>query len=152
VAYDERARRTWTNCHRLWRRTGPSPGEPTDASATVPQVFEMADSTRYRIRTNLGWALTYNAVAIPLAVTGALNPLLAAFAKAASSLVVVGNSVRSLDSDGSDEPPTTERAPHRRRRDDSTAVLTRVRCRGAGAGFSRRGRSQSHCPFASPTR
>jgi Cu2+-exporting ATPase len=75
----------------------------------VPQVFEIADSTRHRIRTNLGWALTYNAVAIPLAVTGALNPLLAAFAMAASSLVVVGNSVRSLDSDGSDERPTTER-------------------------------------------
>lgn len=69
----------------------------TDDLAAVPQLFALADGTRTRIRQNLGWAFTYNAVAIPLAVTAVLNPLFAAIAMAASSLIVVGNSSRSLD-------------------------------------------------------
>jgi Cu2+-exporting ATPase len=36
-------------------------------------------------------------VAVPLAATGALNPLFAAAAMAASSLLVVGNSARPLE-------------------------------------------------------
>jgi Cu2+-exporting ATPase len=46
------------------------------------------------IRQNLGWALVYNAVAIPLAVSGHLSPLAAAVGMSASSLVVVGNAWR----------------------------------------------------------
>jgi Cu2+-exporting ATPase len=59
-------------------------------------VFELARGTRRRIRHNVGWALLYNAVAIPLAVAGLLNPLFAAVAMAASSLIVVGNSGRPI--------------------------------------------------------
>ncbi|MDH5018833.1 heavy metal translocating P-type ATPase [Halobacterium rubrum] len=62
----------------------------------VPELFGLADATRSRIRQNLGWAFTYNAVAVPLAVGALLNPLFAAVAMAASSLVVVGNSARPL--------------------------------------------------------
>jgi Cu2+-exporting ATPase len=68
----------------------------TNDLAAVPRLFTIASGTRNRIRQNLGWALTYNVVAIPLAVVGVLNPLFAAVAMAASSLIVVGNSARQL--------------------------------------------------------
>ena len=67
-----------------------------DDLSHVPEVLALAQATRRRIRQNLGWAFGYNAVAIPLAIAGALNPLAAALAMAASSLLVVGNSARSL--------------------------------------------------------
>ncbi|WP_058366331.1 heavy metal translocating P-type ATPase [Haloparvum sedimenti] len=59
-------------------------------------VFDLARGTRRRIRENVCWALGYNAVAIPLAVFGLLNPLFAAVAMAGSSLIVVTNSRRSV--------------------------------------------------------
>ena len=46
------------------------------------------------IRQNFGWALAYNAVAIPLAAAGHLSPLAAAAGMSLSSLVVVGNAWR----------------------------------------------------------
>jgi Cu2+-exporting ATPase len=68
----------------------------TDDLRAVATTFDLLEGTRGRIRQNLAWALCYNAVAIPLAVTGLLNPLFAAVAMAASSLLVVGNSARSM--------------------------------------------------------
>ena len=65
-----------------------------DDLARLPEVLTLARRTRRRVRQNLGWAFGYNAVAIPLALAGALNPLAAALAMAASSLLVVGNSAR----------------------------------------------------------
>ncbi|MCL9813070.1 heavy metal translocating P-type ATPase [Natranaeroarchaeum aerophilus] len=62
----------------------------------VPDVFDLSARTNRRIRQNLGWAFVYNAIAIPLAITGYLNPLLAAAAMALSSFLVVLNSSRSL--------------------------------------------------------
>lgn len=61
-------------------------------------AFELIRITRLRLRQNLAWALLYNATAIPLAVTGLLNPLFAALAMSASSLLVVWNSSRSIGS------------------------------------------------------
>jgi len=46
------------------------------------------------IRQNLGWALAYNIVAIPLAASDHLSPLAAAVGMSVSSLVVVGNAWR----------------------------------------------------------
>jgi len=46
------------------------------------------------IRQNLFWAFGYNMLALPLAVTGMLHPIVAAILMASSSLVVVGNSLR----------------------------------------------------------
>ena len=67
----------------------------------VPVVFDVTHATKRRVRENLAWAFLYNAVALPAAVAGLLNPLVAAAAMAASSLLVVANSSRSL---GIDEP------------------------------------------------
>jgi len=46
------------------------------------------------IRQNLAWALLYNAVALPLAVTGHVAPWMAAIGMSASSLLVVANALR----------------------------------------------------------
>jgi heavy metal translocating P-type ATPase len=56
----------------------------------------LARATLRRIRENLGLALAYNAVAIPLAVTGVLGPLSAAVAMSVSSLLVTANAARLL--------------------------------------------------------
>ena len=67
-----------------------------DDLGSVVGVFSLTRGTNRRIRQNLGWAFVYNGVAIPLAITGLLNPLLAAVAMATSSALVVFNSSRSL--------------------------------------------------------
>ncbi|RAW44792.1 heavy metal translocating P-type ATPase [Halorubrum sp. 48-1-W] len=67
-----------------------------DRLAAIPELFDVTSGTNRRIRENLGWAFAYNAIAIPLAVSGALNPLLAALAMGTSSLLVVSNSARSV--------------------------------------------------------
>ncbi|WP_440771878.1 heavy metal translocating P-type ATPase [Natronorubrum sp. DTA28] len=67
-----------------------------DDLKAVAETFALAAGTHRRIRQNLGWAFVYNAIAIPLAIAGLLNPLFAAVAMAASSLLVVANSARSI--------------------------------------------------------
>ena len=67
-----------------------------DRLAAIPELFDVTSGTNRRIRENLGWAFAYNAIAIPIAVSGALNPLLAALAMGTSSLLVVSNSARSV--------------------------------------------------------
>ncbi|MFP8951376.1 heavy metal translocating P-type ATPase [Natrialbaceae archaeon A-arb3/5] len=67
-----------------------------DDLTVAAETFDVAAGTHRRIRQNLGWAFVYNAVAIPLAVTGLLNPLFAAAAMVASSALVVVNSARSI--------------------------------------------------------
>ncbi len=64
-------------------------GEP----GTIADAVELARVTLAIIRLNLMWAFGYNAIAIPLAALGYLNPLFAGFAMSASSLVVVSNSL-----------------------------------------------------------
>jgi Cu2+-exporting ATPase len=75
----------------------------TDDLTTVPQVFDLTRATKRRLRGNLAWAFLYNALAVPAAALGVLNPLVAAVAMAASSLLVVGNSARGLGTDGESE-------------------------------------------------
>lgn len=64
--------------------------------ASVVTLFDVVKGTKRRIRQNLGWAFVYNGIAIPLAITGLLNPFLAAVAMATSSILVVSNSARPI--------------------------------------------------------
>jgi heavy metal translocating P-type ATPase len=66
----------------------------TDGPEKVLEVLTLASRTSAIIRQNLTLAFIYNALAIPLAVMGLINPLIAALAMFASSLMVVGNTLR----------------------------------------------------------
>jgi Cu2+-exporting ATPase len=77
----------------------------------VPTVFSVAERTNRRIRENLAWAFLYNGVAIPLAITGYLNPLFAAVAMATSSLFVVVNSARAPDDESGESDESRDVTP-----------------------------------------
>jgi Cu2+-exporting ATPase len=77
-------------------REGPrGRGAALGCSGRPRAALRIARRTRAVIRQNLGWALGYNLVAIPLAVTGQLSPLIAGIGMSASSLLVVVNSLRA---------------------------------------------------------
>jgi hypothetical protein len=61
-------------------------------SRSVTMATALVPSTT--IKGNLFWAFAYNIAAIPLAMAGLLNPLIAGAAMAFSSVFVVSNSLR----------------------------------------------------------
>jgi len=65
----------------------------------IPAFLALSRLSMRRIRQNLGWALAYNAVLVPLALSGHIHPILAATAMMASSISVVVNSARKLSLD-----------------------------------------------------
>jgi heavy metal translocating P-type ATPase len=62
--------------------------------ARVLDVIDLSALTMKTVRQNLFFAFFYNALGIPLAIAGLLNPLVAVFAMFASSLSVIANSLR----------------------------------------------------------
>ena len=65
----------------------------TDLEAAVAAV-RVSRATLRIIRQNLFWAFAYNVAAIPLAMAGLLNPMIAGATMASSSVIVVTNSLR----------------------------------------------------------
>ncbi len=60
----------------------------------VPWLIQLSRRTMKIIRLNLAWAFFYNVVGLGLAITGHLQPALAALLMVLSSAVVTGNALR----------------------------------------------------------
>lgn len=67
-----------------------------DRLSLVPEAIRLSRRALQRIRENLGLAILYNLLAIPLAIAGLVNPLIAALAMSGSSLLVTSNALRML--------------------------------------------------------
>jgi Cu+-exporting ATPase len=57
----------------------------------VVQAINLSKATFSKIKQNLFWAFGYNIIAIPVAIAGVLNPVIAEIAMALSSITVVTN-------------------------------------------------------------
>lgn len=71
-----------------------------DLICTQPALMSIAEALRFSrqtvaiVRSNFAWAIAYNLLAIPFAVSGAVNPLVASVGMAASSAIVMFNVLR----------------------------------------------------------
>lgn len=65
-----------------------------DDLSPLPEARRIARRSKRILAQNISWALGYNALALPLAASGALPPWAAALGMSASSLAVVANALR----------------------------------------------------------
>ncbi|HEY4637417.1 MAG TPA: HAD-IC family P-type ATPase, partial [Burkholderiales bacterium] len=68
-----------------------------DRLGALEELLAIAHRAMRLVRQNLGWALAYNAVALPAAALGWIGPWEAAIGMSASSFIVVLNALRPLD-------------------------------------------------------
>ena len=61
---------------------------------SVPRTLAHAAKTMRIVKQNLAWAIVYNLICIPLALSGWLTPWLAGLGMALSSLLVLANAAR----------------------------------------------------------
>jgi len=67
----------------------------TDRLDRLRDAIEVARRTERVIAQNLAWAMLYNVIAVPAAVLGVVDPLIASIGMAASSALVVANALRA---------------------------------------------------------
>ena len=79
----------------------------TESIAKVPATLKLAKRARKLMRQNLFWAIAYNALVIPLAIFGWVQPVIAAIAMSLSSLCVLLNSLRMQKQVATDVPAET---------------------------------------------
>ena len=60
----------------------------------LPKLLSIGKHTLTTIKQNLFWAFSYNIIAIPIAISGLINPMWAALFMAFSDIIVIGNSIR----------------------------------------------------------
>lgn len=65
-----------------------------DDLRAVPWLLKLSRTTMQTVRQNMAWAFVYNLIGVALAVTGQLQPVIAAAAMVVSSLLVTGNALR----------------------------------------------------------
>lgn len=73
----------------------------TGGLSGVADIIDFARNAKRTMRQNLVWALAYNGLALPLAITGLVQPVIAAIAMSLSSICVLVNSSRLTISDTS---------------------------------------------------
>ncbi|MFC1666026.1 heavy metal translocating P-type ATPase, partial [Pseudomonadota bacterium] len=61
---------------------------------TLVGVTQCARKTQWITRQNIAWAVSYNVIALPLAITGLVSPWMAAIGMSLSSIFVVLNALR----------------------------------------------------------
>lgn len=69
----------------------------------VPQALRLAQAARRTVRQNLAWALFYNAICIPVAACGIVNPSIAAAAMTLSSNGILLHSLRLNKAEAANE-------------------------------------------------